>query len=138
MGRKPKKATEQFLPGDIISVYLDYHHDEKELAKVELIEKVKEATPSEAFIVKETSVLTQEVHSLEHWKVRIIEPTELGLSFHMKPDTIFTRRVKVLLNVGLTPSGTATLQEVSGFYDERTPYYLIDNFEGVPGWGQQF
>ena len=138
MGRKARKGfSSGLVPGKVINVYINPMLEEEHLGKIQLTKLVTPASNMEAFITEDMASLRQEVHSLEEWEGLVVESTPLGETYNFRVGETVKRKVKMLFSVGMTPSGVKSLRHISNEL-APIPLHLIDNFEGVPGWGQQF
>jgi hypothetical protein len=119
-----------FTKGKVVQFYTDYINSEGLLGEGKLIKKIRGKSDF-TFILEDQSSPTQEVWTSEKWKLEIIRLTPLGVSFNFKIDQVVERELKCLFGVGMA--------NVSSFkHDNLKPSRQVDNFEGVPGWGQQF
>lgn len=142
MGRKPKESKcSPYKIGQKVTFYLDPMFEEQPLGTALLLCKSKEASVKEAFIVEDDVIDRQKVYSIEEWTVRVLEVTDLGVSYNIDVGSIVKRKFKYLFNIGPTPSGVQNIYEMEGKYSDKIAYKkptFIDNFEAVEGWGQQF
>lgn len=140
MGRVPKKAEKgQHYPSEILNIYLTPQNevDEEVIGVAELIELQREADPTECYILPD-----EEKHnvarSLEYWTVRFIIVTSLGEFYNYSPGLKYIKPIPIIFSTGRVMSGFTTLKQIAGQNSYKLDYGMTDNFEGVPGWGQQF
>lgn len=137
---QPSRSS-NFKVGEIVEVYSNPMLQEDFLGKACLLEKITEASFKEAFVVEETGVSNQKVYALETWKLEFKEVAEYGRRLNISPGDIQNRPLKFLFNIGPTPCGVVNIYEMEGRYSDNIAYKkptIIDNFEAVEGWGQQF
>ena len=97
----------------------------------------READPTECYILPD-----EEKHniarSLEYWTVRFIMVTSLGEFYNLKPDHECEKPIPIIFSTGRVMSGFTTLKQIAGHNSYSLDYGMTDNFEAVPGWGEQF
>jgi hypothetical protein len=140
MGRRPNKPQkDQHYEGEILDFYLNPRDEDpnKVLGVGELISLEKEADVKESYILEH-----EERHnisrSFEYWKMRFFTVTSLGKSRNYEPGKVYVMPVPIVYAVGRIVSGVKSLKHVAGQITYDVDYGFEDNFEGVPGWGQQF
>jgi hypothetical protein len=142
MGRRPraiKPTPNQHYSLKVMNIYLNPRNEvpEEVLGVAELIQLEREAVAMDAYILEH-----EEKHnvsrSLEYWKVRFFAVTPLGKSWNYKPGEEYVLPIPIVFEAGRITSGVKSLKHAAGQITTSVDYGLEDNFEGVPGWGQQF
>jgi hypothetical protein len=140
MGRPVKRTVnDQYYSGQVVDIYNNPRDEDPltVLAVGELVKKMAEPDQQDCFM-RDGDEKYNITRCLEKWKVKVLYVTALGESWNYKPGEKKDVMLPFIYNVGRVVSGVKTLRHAAGQISYDLDPGLVDNFEGVPGWGQQF
>lgn len=138
MARRPKKGFESdYFKNDVVDVYLDPRNCEGYIGSVQLYSMTVPASPSRCFML-ESEEKNNITRSLETWKGKMLYTSPLGKSHHYTDGGEYEFDLSMIYTKGRATSGVKSLRHAAGQISYSLDYEFIDNFEVVPGLGQQF